>query len=74
MFEKGDLLAIYTDPDDTARFTCGYLIGTDQTYILIASVDTDGAFEDMQMIAKDSIYLIEKDDAYLGLVRKSIIV
>ena len=63
-----DSVAIYTDATDTSKFCVGSIVGLDNQYIFLKTVDENGRDDGYTLRAIETIYAVEEDTQYLSRI------
>ena len=61
---SGKVVSLYSDPDNTNKFSCGYILDFDDTYLLMAHIGPVGEYDGYGTIVLDDIYLVGSDRKY----------
>ncbi|NLD58789.1 MAG: hypothetical protein GX647_03900 [Clostridiales bacterium] len=67
--EEGSLASLYSDSDDTEKFSVGRIKSISDRYVLIESFDEAGKYDGYALKQADDIFLLEKDTRYLKKIR-----
>ena len=64
------LCAVYTNTERTTRFTVGFLLDMDDSYIILKLINSYGLYDGIVCIMYDDIYRVESDTVYLKVLEK----
>ncbi|MGI6745677.1 MAG: hypothetical protein ACOX45_05980 [Acutalibacteraceae bacterium] len=70
--EQRGLISIYTDTNNTCKFTVGYVAGVSEQHFILALVTPTGEYDGFLLKELDSIYKITTDELYLNKLLKLI--
>lgn len=62
--EKDKVVCVYTNPDDTTKFSVGYILSTNANETLIASISPLGRYDGYLIKKNETIFLVEFDSKY----------
>ena len=62
---KNEIICVYKDKRNTETFFLGYILGFDDSFLLLESIDTYGFVDDICIIKIEDIYLIEVNNKYI---------
>lgn len=65
-----ELVCLYTHPDDTQSFICGYVSGLDGERVLILSVSPGGGYDGYAVKNTGDIYFAESANMYTRKIEK----
>ena len=70
LIEKQELCAIYTDANDTDKFSVGYILGIDKNSFLMEHIDQYGKADGISCNLIDFIFKVERDTLYCKNIEK----
>lgn len=68
--EKNKMISIYTDLDDTERFSVGFLRGISENHVLIGAISSEGLYDGFYTQKLSRIYRVEDQTQYLDRIQK----
>lgn len=65
-----EILSLYTNKEDTERFSVGYILGLCEKYCIIALISPSGLYDGYRVIDINEIYKIEYGGDYEKKLKK----
>ena len=66
----GCLVEVYARPEDMSRFDVGWVLGVDDTYVLLMAMDDKGRRDGLLLRLLENIACVQADTLYLKTVEK----
>lgn len=60
----GRPVAVYTDCEDTGRFSCGYISAVTQDELLLSAVSPAGRYDGFLIVRTEDVFALERDSRY----------
>lgn len=68
--KRKELLGIYTNYQDSTKFAAGYILASDDQFVLLGHIDPKGNYDGYIVKKIESIYLVEQGGKYLQTIGK----
>lgn len=68
--DNGELIGIYSDPDDPEHYDLGFIAAMDEDDIVLAAIDNDGRYDGYVLIHIQDIFQIEYETSYIEKITK----
>ncbi|MDR1940273.1 MAG: hypothetical protein LBQ40_05730 [Clostridiales bacterium] len=70
MIKTRELCGVYTDADDTSKFSVGYVLDCDETFFLLESIDQYGKADGVLCKPIEKVFNIEIKNEYITNIRR----